>query len=153
MNLYATLRSRTPYQRRHLISRTQTYIKDKDFVRIVSSIDVDDVQSIREGCRALTVYMKLPFMRPQVMAWLKSCSTWNNGMSDLLWWYDRRRHQTQLRTRIPHCMYREMGGTQVYVSILSIRVSNSTIRPLWNVFYDVCDCDIFCYLSHTALRN
>jgi hypothetical protein len=75
MNLYATLRSGTPYQRRKLISRTPTYIRDKDFVRIVASIDIDDVQSIREGCRALTVYMKLPFMRPQVMAWLKSYST------------------------------------------------------------------------------
>jgi hypothetical protein len=71
MNIFATLRSRPPHQRAHLIRRIRKYINDDGFASILESIDVEDTESIREGCRALDVYMKVPYIRPRVIAWLK----------------------------------------------------------------------------------
>lgn len=71
MNIFATLRSRPPHQRAQLIGRIRKYINDDGFASILESIDVEDTESIRQGCRALDVYMKVPYIRPRVNAWLK----------------------------------------------------------------------------------
>lgn len=69
MNIYSALRSS---RRKHLIQRVRKYINNNGFVGILESIDVDNPESVRQGCRTLEIYMKLPYMRPRVMAWLKS---------------------------------------------------------------------------------
>ena len=69
MNIYSALRSS---RRKHLIQRVRKYINDDGFAGILESIDVDNPESVRQGCRTLEIYMKLPYMRPRVMAWLKS---------------------------------------------------------------------------------
>lgn len=71
MNIFATLRSRPPHRRAHLIARIRKYINDDGFAGILESIDVEDLESIRNGCRALDIYMGIPHMRPRVQAWLK----------------------------------------------------------------------------------
>lgn len=71
MNIFATLRSRPPHRRAHLIARIRNYINDDGFAGILESIDVEDLESIRNGCRALDIYMGIPHMRPRVQAWLK----------------------------------------------------------------------------------
>jgi hypothetical protein len=71
MNIYSALRSRHPHQRVHLINRVRKYINDDGFAGILESIEVENLDSIREGCRALDVYMKVPYIRPRVQAWLK----------------------------------------------------------------------------------
>lgn len=71
MNIYSALRSRHPHQRVHLINRVRNYINDDGFAGILESIEVENLESIREGCRALDVYMKVPHIRPRVQAWLK----------------------------------------------------------------------------------
>ncbi len=68
MNIYSALRSS---KRAHLINQVRKYINDDGFVSILESIDVENPASIREGCRALDVYMKVPYIRPRVNAWLK----------------------------------------------------------------------------------
>lgn len=72
MNIYSALRSRHPHQRVHLINRVRRYINDDGFAGILESIEVENLESIRQGCRALNVYMKAPHIRPKVMAWLRS---------------------------------------------------------------------------------
>lgn len=69
MNIYSALRSS---QRKHLIQRVRKYINDDGFAGILESIDVENPESVRRGCRALNVYMKAPHIRPKVMAWLRS---------------------------------------------------------------------------------
>ena len=71
MNIYSALRSRPPHQRVHLIHQIRKYIDDDGFVGILESIAIEDVESIRKGCRSLDVYMKVPHIRPRVQAWLK----------------------------------------------------------------------------------
>jgi hypothetical protein len=71
MNIYSALRSRHPHQRIHLINRVRNYINDDGFAGILESIEVENLESIREGCRALDMYMKVPYIRPRVQAWLK----------------------------------------------------------------------------------
>ena len=71
MNIFASLRYRPPHQRAHLIGRIRKYINDDGFASILESIDVEDTESIRQGCRALDVYMQVPYIRPRVNAWLK----------------------------------------------------------------------------------
>jgi len=71
MNIYSTLRSRDPHQRVDLIHRVRKYINDDGFAGILESIEVENLESIRQGCRALNVYMNVPHIRPRVQAWLK----------------------------------------------------------------------------------
>ena len=71
MNIYSALRSRSPSERLALIYQARKYIKDDGFASILESIAVDDVKSIRRVCLALNVYMKAPYIRPRVHAWLK----------------------------------------------------------------------------------
>lgn len=66
MNIYSALRSS---KRRHLIQRVRNYINDYGFVSILESIDIENPESVRQGCRALNAY---PYTRSKVMAWLKS---------------------------------------------------------------------------------
>jgi hypothetical protein len=68
MNIYSALRSD---KRKHLVQRVRKYINDDGFASILESIDVENPTSIRDGCRALDAYMKVPFIRPRVQAWLK----------------------------------------------------------------------------------
>ena len=68
MNIYSALRSS---KRKQLIQRVRKYINNDGFVSILESIDVENPASIREGCRELDIYMKAPFIRPRVRAWLK----------------------------------------------------------------------------------
>lgn len=69
MNIYSALRSS---RRNHLIRTVRNYINDDGFAAIVESIDLEDLESIRQGCRDLDVYMKAPYIRPRIMAWIKS---------------------------------------------------------------------------------
>ena len=69
MNIYSALRS---HNGRRLVRRIRKYINDDGFAGIVESIDVSCSESIREGCRALNAYMDAPFLRPRIMAWLRS---------------------------------------------------------------------------------
>ena len=71
MNIYSALRSRHPHQRVHLINQVRRYINDDGFAGILESIEVENLESIRQGCRALNVYMNVPHIRPRVQAWLK----------------------------------------------------------------------------------
>lgn len=71
MNIFATLRSRPPHRRALLIGRIRNYINDDGFASILESIEVENIESVREGCRALDVYMQVPHIRPRVNAWLK----------------------------------------------------------------------------------
>ena len=71
MNIYSALRARHPHQRVHLINQVRRYINDDGFAGILESIEVENLDSIREGCRALNVYMSVPHIRPRVQAWLK----------------------------------------------------------------------------------
>lgn len=71
MNIYSALRSRHPHQRVHLINQVRRYINDDGFAGILESIEVENLESIRQGCRALNVYMTVPHIRPRVQAWLK----------------------------------------------------------------------------------
>lgn len=69
MNIYSALRSRDGSR---LVRRIRKYINDDRFASIVESIDVSRHDSICQGCRALNVYMDVPFIRPRIMAWLRS---------------------------------------------------------------------------------
>lgn len=69
MNIYSALRSNNG---RRLVARVRKYINDDGFAGIVESIDVNRSDSIREGCLALNAYMDAPFIRPRIMAWLRS---------------------------------------------------------------------------------
>lgn len=71
MNIFAALRSRSPQNRIHLINRVRKYIHDDGFAGILESIDVNNTESIRSACRDLNIYMKVPYIRPRVQAWLK----------------------------------------------------------------------------------
>jgi hypothetical protein len=71
MNIYSALRSRPPCQRIHLINRVRKYINDDGFAGILESIEVENLESIRQACRALNTYKRVPYIRPRVMAWLK----------------------------------------------------------------------------------
>ena len=75
MNIYATLRSRSPVDRSHLINQVRNYIDDDGFAGILETIDVNSTASIREACRVLNVYMDVPYIRPRVRAWLKGFKT------------------------------------------------------------------------------
>ena len=66
MNIYSALRSP---KRKQLVQHVRKYIQDDGFVSILESIDVENPNSIRQGCRALNA---CPCMRSKVMAWLKS---------------------------------------------------------------------------------
>jgi hypothetical protein len=68
MNIYSALRSS---KRTQLIRRVRRYINDDGFVSILESIDVENPASIRQACRELDIYMKAPYIRPRVQAWLK----------------------------------------------------------------------------------
>ena len=68
MNIYSALRSS---KRKQLIQRVRKYINDDGFVSILESIDIDNPASIRQACRELDMYMKVPYIRPRVQAWLK----------------------------------------------------------------------------------
>ena len=72
MNIYSALRTRHPHQRVHLINSVRRYINDDGFAKILESIEVENLESIRQGCRQLDIYMKAPRIRPRIMAWLKS---------------------------------------------------------------------------------
>ncbi len=71
MNIYSALRSRPPHRRALLIGRIRKYINDDGFAGILESIEVENVESIRRGCRALNIYMGIPSIRPRIQAWLK----------------------------------------------------------------------------------
>lgn len=68
MTIYSALRSPKGKQ---LVRNVRKYINDDGFAGILESIDVEKSESIREGCRALNVYMNVPHIRPRVQAWLK----------------------------------------------------------------------------------
>jgi hypothetical protein len=68
MNIYSALRSPN---RKQVIQRVRNYIHDDGFACIVESIDVENPASIRQACRALDMYRKVPYLRPRVQAWLK----------------------------------------------------------------------------------
>ena len=72
MNIYAALRSRHPHQRIHLINSVRRYINDDGFAGILESIEIENPDSIRKACQALDVYVRIPHMRPRIMAWLKA---------------------------------------------------------------------------------
>lgn len=72
MNIYSSIRSRQPTQRTHLIGNVRKYINNDGFAGILESIVVEDVDSIRQACKSLNVYMKAPYIRSRVMAWLKA---------------------------------------------------------------------------------
>jgi len=69
MNIYSALRSS---KHKHLVQNVRKYINDDGFASILESIDVNNPESVRKACRALNVYMDAPYIRPRVMAWLKS---------------------------------------------------------------------------------
>jgi len=68
MNIYSALRSP---KRKLLIQRVRKYINDDGFAGILESIDVESPKSIRKACRELDLYMKVPYIRSRVQAWLK----------------------------------------------------------------------------------
>jgi molybdenum-dependent DNA-binding transcriptional regulator ModE len=67
MNIYSALRSS---KRAHLIKEVRKYINDDGFVSILESIDIDNPASIRQACRELDMYMKVPYIRPRISAWI-----------------------------------------------------------------------------------